>query len=203
MSRVREAYDRNAARYHRRFSRYEPYQNTILDFVGRVPSPGTLLDLGCGSGANACLAVDAGLAVRGVDLSSSMLSIARRECPGGVFELGDLRALEIDQAFDAVLASFCIVHLADGEAVRFLEQLPGLMKPGALLHVSFMEGREPAWTTTSFSDQPLFYNYFDRAWVAAILEGGGLVPTSVTTHDYPEKNGSTTTDVFLELRRPR
>ncbi len=202
-SQTRRAYERSAERYHDRFSTYEPYRQKILEFIDRVRPGGTVLDLGCGSGANARLMTDAGLRVKGYDYSEAMLELARRVCPAGVFELGDLRELPETGTFDAVLASFCIVHLLDGEAAAFLARLPTLMKPGGLLHVSFMEGREATWSTSSFSDEPLFYNYFDREWVAEILTGAGLELVRTATHDYPEKDGSTTTDVFLEFRSDR
>lgn len=144
---------------------------------------------------------DAGLRVKGYDFSPKMLELARRECPGGVFELADLRELPETGAFDAVLASFCIVHLLDDESAAFLGRLPALMKASSILHVSFMEGKKPAWSSTTFSDEPLFYNYFDRGWIVKILAGAGLELLSTATHDYPEQDGSTTTDVFLELGR--
>lgn len=64
-----------------------------------------------------------------------------------------------------------------------------------------MEGRAAGWQSTSFSDEPLFYNYFDRDWVGKVLVAAGLEPIAASTSDYPEEDGSTTTDVFLWFAR--
>lgn len=200
--RTRQVYDRHAARYHDRFRGHEPYLAKVREFAALVRPAGRVADLGCGSGLNARLLVEAGLEVVGYDFSESMLEIARRECPQGKFELADLRRLPRDaRGFDALLASFCIVHFRDAEARDFLRGLPALMKPGALLYLSLMEGREPGWESPSFSEEPLFYNYFDRARVVELLSTAGLAPIATSTSDYLEQDGSTTTDVFLWFGR--
>lgn len=198
---TQQVYDASASRYHDRFRDYSAYREKVLEFVAGIPRGGTVVDLGCGSGANARLMCDAGLRVTGYDFSEAMLEIARRECPEAEFVRADLRALPETGAFDAVLASFCIVHFDDDEARTFLKALPGLMKPGSTLYLSFMEGREPGWQSPSFSEEPLFYNYFDRDWIVEILSAAGLELVSTSTHDYREQDGSTTTDVFLWFRK--
>ncbi len=95
-----------------------------------------------------------GLLTRRMAEAGVMLAIARRECPEGIFELADLRDLPKTGTFDAVLASFCIVHLSNDEATAFLPGLPERMRPGAILHVSFMEGTQASWSASSFSSNP-------------------------------------------------
>lgn len=199
---IERAYDASADSYHQKFRDYGPYRDKILELIAAVPSGGEVLDLGCGSGANARLMAEAGLRVTGYDASEKMLEIARRECPEGDFRRGDLRALPERRAFDAVVAAFCIVHFDDAEARAFLRRLPRWLNPGAVLYLSFMEGREPGWETPSFAGEPLFYNYFDREEVIDILSDAGLDLVSASTHPYPEPDGSTTTDVFLLFQKP-
>lgn len=197
-ARTRQVYDRHAERYHARFGGWEPYRRKVREFAARVRPAGRVVDLGCGGGASARLLVESGLRVVGYDFSQAMLEIARRECPAARFEWADLRRLpQPERPFDAALASFCIVHFEAAEARAFLVGLPALLLPGGLLYLSFMEGRAAGWQVPSFSEEPLFYNYFDRAWVREVLSGVGLEPIAESTSEYPEEDGSTTTDVFL------
>ncbi len=65
-----------------------------LDAVGLTD--GHVMDLGCGSGILAAALIAAGYAVTGVDISSSMIDLARANAPRGLFIVGSVH--------DAVLA---------------------------------------------------------------------------------------------------
>lgn len=90
----------------------EPLVHPILE---RLAGPGIrALDAGCGTGRHARFLSEAGCDVTGVDQSTAMLEIARRNVPGGRFHLGDLTALSYDDgSFDLATASLALCHLAD------------------------------------------------------------------------------------------
>jgi SAM-dependent methyltransferase len=73
----------------------------------------SVLDLGCGTGSHALLLVKRGYVVTGADRSSDMLAIARqRAAVSGVqvdFRLGDIRTLNLDRSFDAVISMFAVM----------------------------------------------------------------------------------------------
>ena len=79
---------------------------------------------GCGPGLNAAAFRLAGHRVTGVDLSEGMLEEAKRSCPDGEFLKADLIALPEMDEFDAIFASFCIVHLDDEGCSIFIKRLP-------------------------------------------------------------------------------
>jgi SAM-dependent methyltransferase len=66
--------------------------------------PGTtLLDVGCGSGVAAALAVERGAHVSGLDATPQLLAIARERVPTGEFQHGDMEQLPYpDDTFDIV-----------------------------------------------------------------------------------------------------
>ena len=72
---------------------------------------GTVVDLGCGSGILARRMIEAGYDVVGVDISASMLEIARREAPGARFVQGSL--------LDADLPPSAVAVAATGEALNY------------------------------------------------------------------------------------
>lgn len=77
-------------------------------------SSGSILDLGCGTGAHAEFFAKKGFNVHGVDISEEMIEIASKKDYGQFsdslnFELGDVKTFQIDKKFDAVLSLFHVI----------------------------------------------------------------------------------------------
>lgn len=84
-----------------------------------------LLDAGCGTGALAVEAAERGAAVTAVDVSASLVEIARRRAPAGLaldFRAGDMLAPALGR-FDHVVAMDSLIHYETRDAVRALAQL--------------------------------------------------------------------------------
>ena len=102
--------------------------------------PGTVLDLGCGTGSLSLLALEAGHRVIGVDLAPTMVAAARQKCAGydARFTVGDAAAPDVaDGSVDAVLARHLLWTLPDplGALARWVR----LVRPGGRLVL--IEGR--------------------------------------------------------------
>jgi SAM-dependent methyltransferase len=110
--------------------------NALYERPGTVallpPVAGTeVLDAGCGSGLLSAWLVENGARVTGLDLSPSMVAIARgRGLPSARFEVGDLGApLAFDDgAFDLVVAGLVLHYLRDWVAP--LRELRRVLRPG-------------------------------------------------------------------------
>lgn len=203
---TRSAYDRNAQAYADTFRDYAVYRRELTRFRACLLEPGArVLDIGCGPGlAGQWLRqADSSIRLAGVDLSKSMVCLARQNLPDALFVVGDIRKLPIRGLFDAVIASFCIVHLTDMEVATLAAEIGSLIRPGGALYLSFMTGRAPGFETTSFSTDPIYYNYFETAEVTGWLAGAGLLVEETTEADYLEPDGSITCDVFFWARKRR
>ena len=89
-----------------------------------LPGPGTVVDLGCGSGIFARALTDAGSSVVGVDLSPAMVSLARAAVPEGRFSVGSVHDFELPSA---------VAVVALGEVLNYAtDQRAGLDALGAL-----------------------------------------------------------------------
>jgi SAM-dependent methyltransferase len=92
---------------------YAHYCRHVTDLIrqhARRPAR-TLLDIGCGGGKNV-LNLKPQFDVTGVDLSPAMLARAKRLNPECTFIQGDMRALSLGNAFDAVLMDDAISHMS-------------------------------------------------------------------------------------------
>jgi SAM-dependent methyltransferase len=197
---TRESYNLSAEKYQRRFGNYLPYRNSIEKFISFLPPKCHILDVGCGPGINAKCFIEHNHQVTGIDYSPEMIRLAKASCPDGTFIIADLNNINLKIKYNAVCASFVIVHLSDDETDKFLEKLPHLLtgkKPR--LYLSFMTGKKPGYEKTSFSDSPIFFNYYDTEMIKKKLEKLGFILVSEDEQPYKETDGSITRDIFLIL----
>lgn len=88
---VEEGYDTIARAYHDQRDRFKS-DEVLGSFISLLPSGGEVLDAGCGAGIPVVrFLVDAGFKVTGVDISSSMLELARIHITEAQFMKMDLR----------------------------------------------------------------------------------------------------------------
>ncbi len=100
--------------------------------------PSDVLDLGCGTGSLARLALDAGHRVLGVDLSPGMAAQAQAKCPEGRFVVGDAGAPPVGaERFDVLMARHLLWTLPEPHQV--LARWVSLVRPGG--HLVLVEGR--------------------------------------------------------------
>jgi ubiquinone/menaquinone biosynthesis C-methylase UbiE len=199
---TQESYNLSAANYRNKFENYAPYRNSIEKFISLLPQPQCrILDAGCGPGINAKRFIEHNHQVTGIDFSAEMIRLAKEHCPEGEFMAADLKDIRPDTKYDAVCASFVIVHMTDAETDRFLGKLPNLLTgKQPLLYLSFMTGKTPGYEKTSFSDSPIYFNYYDEKLIKNKLEKLGFTLLSEDEEPYQEADGTVTRDVFLILK---
>ena len=117
------------ARYYNLLYREKDYAeetNFVLETLRQHGcSPKTLLDLGCGTGRHALEMARRGIAVTGVDMSETMLSMGREQLslqdaaslPSPLPDLyqGDARTFRGDRQFDAVTSLFHVMSYQNTE----------------------------------------------------------------------------------------
>ena len=104
---------------------------TFRDLVPRPLRGASVLDAGCGSGANCEWLLDEGATVWGIDLSPAMVNETRRRCGDrGHFEAGDLaEPLSLDRASLDGVASSLAMHYLEDWAVP-LHSFADALRPG-------------------------------------------------------------------------
>jgi SAM-dependent methyltransferase len=93
--------------------------------------------------------------MRGIDLSSEMLSHARRLNPDINFTKGNILALDLPaESLAGIVTFYAIIHLKRRDVVRGLKQMHDALKPGGQLLVSF-HGGEGNIHRDSWYDKPV------------------------------------------------
>ena len=110
-------------------------RQTLLDWLPEDLHGKRLLDAGCGTGALAVEAARRGAHVVAVDLSSTLIELARTRAPrdlaGAVeFRVGDMRSAGSNAGdcgrFDHVVAMDSLIHYPAGEIVGVLAELAAI-----------------------------------------------------------------------------
>lgn len=125
----------------------EHYLTKRTAFLTAVAPPGRTLDVGCGTGVLAARLAARGHRVVGLDPSSGMLDILRRQAPmvEAVHGSGTELPFE-DGSFDVVFTVAALHHIAEPEAVRrTLGEMVRVTRTGGRIVVWDHNPRNPYW----------------------------------------------------------
>jgi SAM-dependent methyltransferase len=136
---------------------------------GAMPARPELLDMGCGTGRWADILRPEGIDYHGIDISSSMIEIARREHPSDSFGKFDGLAIPFeDGRFDIVMSLAVLHHNAYPRQETLLDDLVRVLKPGGTLILFEGVGRR-----TAIDDADAVFHYRPVAdWQAAFNARG-------------------------------
>ena len=142
---VRTFYDALAPKHHGRMgtdlTKLPVERDVLALFADLVGSGGRVLDAGCGPGAVTAHLASLGLAAEGLDLSASMLDLARAAHPELSFRLGSLTALDAaDGSLDGVLAWYSLIHIPTDHRPAVMSELHRVLRPGGFLLLAFQVG---------------------------------------------------------------
>lgn len=128
------------------FAGYEEIKKRIIAAFGVGP-PGSVLDMGVGTGEITRPLYEAGHTVTGVDASMPMIQEAEKAMPRARFIHADffsaLKSLE-PAAYDAVILNYAIHHLNRGNQKTLLKSLHPFLKPGGIILIGDVMRRTEA-----------------------------------------------------------
>lgn len=197
------AFDALGLDYERAFADRPAHHAALERLTTRLAPAARVLDLGCGTGhPTATHLAAAGHDVVGIDLSATMVALARDRVPGGRFEQADMRTYAAPPAsFDAVCSFFSLVSLTRAESVTLLERVAGWLVPGGRLAL----GTVPAdleQVTIDFLGQPLRVSSFPTDDLLAHLGRAGLVVDRHELATSRPDGAAEETQLYVDAHRP-
>jgi len=104
---------------------------------------GQVGDIGCGPGRITRHLDSLGLDVLGIDLSPTMVDVARRTHPGLRFDVGSMTGLDLaDGSMAGVVAWYSIIHTPPDELPSVFAELHRVLRPGGHLLLAFQAGED-------------------------------------------------------------
>lgn len=142
---IRTAYDTVATDYAdlvRAALADNPFDRGVLDIFAELVR-GPVLDAGCGPGQITLHLHALGLDVQGIDLSPSMIAVARADHPHLRFDVGRLAALDLpDASLGGLLAWYSVIHTAPEQQPAIFAEFGRVLAPGAPLLLAFQTGAD-------------------------------------------------------------
>ncbi len=181
---VEAAYDRIAEQYLAARERQSSGTLAALEELASALPPGAaVLDLGCGAGVPITRRLAERFAVTGVDISARQLELARRHVPNATFIQADMTEVAFPPAaFDAVVASYAIIHVPREEQPALLGHIHRWLKPGGAFLANWAtvawEGAEDNWRGWG---SPMWWSHFDGDTNLAMLRDAGFAVGSAAS----------------------
>ncbi len=159
---ARESYDRVAIPYGevtRDAMDRLPFDRSMLDlFAGRVLAAGggTVVDAGCGPGWLTGHLAGRGLDIVGLDVSPSLVTLARTNHPDLTFSVGSVTDLPFDdRSLAGVLSWYVLHHVPDDVLPAVLAEFARVLVPGGQLLVGGHSGEGSSVKTEGYGGIPM------------------------------------------------
>jgi SAM-dependent methyltransferase len=171
---VRDGYDLIADTYAAQRDQFKStsYLNKFIEFL---PPGGTVLDVGCGAGKPVdAFLIEQGYAVHGLDISTRMIELARRNVPQAHFETRDMSDLAMGEyRVDGVVAFYSIFHTPREQHQLLLQRLASFMSPGGALLITMGAG---AWEgfDDDFHGARMYWSHFGKDRNIELVEHAGF-----------------------------
>ena len=137
-------------------------------FASALPAGGDVLDFGCGSGWAAAHLRDAGFQVSAIDGSSGLAAVARERYDLDVTVM-TFDAFQVEEEFDGIWASFCLLHADRADMPDHLLRLFTALRQGGLLYLGLKEG-----TGSRRDHLDRLYTYFGQTEISELLRASGF-----------------------------
>ena len=137
-------------------------------------------DIGCGPGRIANHLASLGVPVFGIDLSSRMIEVARRDYPTLTFRQGSMESLDLaDESLSGVVAWYSIIHTPPERLPGVFAEFSRVLITGGLVLLAFQAGDEPRHIQRAYGhDISLDAYRLAPDWIESKLRQAGLVEES-------------------------
>jgi SAM-dependent methyltransferase len=168
----------------------------LTRFLTLLPPRGTILELGCGAGADSAEMLARGFDVCPTDGSPEMASVASRRL-GRPVETLLFHDLDQTEAYDGVWANACLLHVPRGELAQVLKLIWRALKPAGYFYASYKAGDADGRDTLN-----RYYNYPSPDWLRAnYADAGNWSSLSIETGEVRGFDGKWAAMLFVVARK--
>ena len=172
---VRSGYDHAGAAYAAARPREPEAQGLLSRLLAELHPTARILDAGCGGGVPVARVLAAEHDVLEIDISPVQVALARENVPEASFQVGDISALELDDAsFDAIVSYYAVIHVPREDHERSLLGFRRVLVPGGLLLVCMGNRDDPGSVDDDFFGASMHWSHFDGPANLAMVQRSGF-----------------------------
>jgi len=189
-------YRGNAEAYAKRT--FTSRQARLMAFLAQLPPGASILELGCGAGGDTAEMLARGFEVRATDGSPEMAVVASKHL-GRTVETLLFHDLDEVDAYDAVWANACLLHVPRTELADVLARIWRALKAEGVFYASYKEGDVDGRDTLD-----RYYNYPSQDWLrATYADAGSWNSLSIETGEVLGFDNQWATMLFVVARKSR
>ncbi len=129
-----KSYDKIADGFDKMRDSFNTEQKYLDALINYIPEKSHILDIGCGSGFPiANYFIEKGFQITGIDGSQALLNIAKKKYEKMRCLYGDIRTIELNETFDAIVEWWCLFHLPKLDHEKMIARFSEWLKPGGML----------------------------------------------------------------------
>ncbi|MFA5991325.1 MAG: class I SAM-dependent methyltransferase [Candidatus Doudnabacteria bacterium] len=156
------------------------------NFQKFLPS-GKVLDIGCGSGADSLWFTKNNYDYTGVDISETMIRLAKEGNAEANFEVKSFYELDFPpQNFDGFWSACSLIHAEREKIQEVLFGIKRVLKTGAIGFVAVKEGAGEKMAPWQDSGKKRFFVYYGQDEFAKILQTAGFEILQIATRPPPD-----------------
>ena len=171
---VRTAYNRCAMDYARQ-KRTTPGAELNL-ITERLTPSSKVLDVGCGAGIPVARHLTGTFSLTGIDISSNMIALAKKNVPTASFIIADVMETEFPAgSFDAIVSFYAIFHIPRQEHLNLFRRFAQWLRPGGLLLFTVARKDDgPGYTEDDFFGETMYWSNFGPSTYKKLLTETGF-----------------------------
>lgn len=159
MSNQGKKYDLIAEGFAKMRDSFYKEQKYLDELIKRIPSNSNILDVGCGSGFPiASYLIEQGFDVTGLDGSQKLLDIAKEKCPKMKGVCGDVRSIELNETFNAIVEWWCLFHIPKPDHEMMIHRFSEWLKPNGILEFTSGDAAFEAASSDMLNQELHFYS---------------------------------------------
>ncbi len=164
IERTIKAYDEIAEEYCKKTEQEgnREFQKEMLDKTLRyLDSKARIIDLGCGDGRDTQYLKEKGMDVIGIDLSRSMINLARKKNPRATFLQMDIRDTVFpENIFHGAWASTSLTNFPKSELSKAEKEIYRIVEPGGIFAFSVKEGEGEGFEESVVEGHERYCSYY-------------------------------------------
>ena len=171
---VRTAYNRCAMNY--AGQRRVTAEAELSLITERLAPSSKVLDVGCGAGIPVARHLAGTFSLTGIDISSNMIVLAKKNVPTASFIIADVMETEFPAgSFDAIVSFYAIFHIPRQEHLNLFRRFAQWLRPGGLLLFTIAKQDDgPGYTEDDFFGETMYWSNFGPSTYKKFLAETGF-----------------------------